>query len=97
MLGGLRKNIRSYDFKYTLDPTRKNWSKSVIPHVESLVNIVANIPYSQYNYNKNIIYTTRGMLQEEEDSSYNPNNFDIDNENGEILFNDSVLFHQKIL
>lgn len=65
LVGGLRKNIRGYDFKYTLDTTRKNWIKSVFPHVEPLVDIVANIPYDQYNYHGDIIYTTYGELPEE--------------------------------
>lgn len=96
LVGGLRKNIRSYDFKYTLDTTRKNWSKSVIPHVESLVNIVANIPYDQYNYHGDIIYTTRGVLageEEDEEPLFN-------NDNGEILFNNNdreILFNDRVI
>ena len=67
MQGGIRKNIYGYDFKYTLDITRKNWIQSVFPHVKTLIDIVANIPYNQYNYSGDIIYTTYGTLEEEEE------------------------------
>jgi hypothetical protein len=67
LVGGLRKNIRDYDFKYTTDNTRKNWIKSIYPHIETLVNIAANIPYSGCNeYNGSIVYTYFGEIKEDE-------------------------------
>ena len=30
LVGGLRTNIRDYDFKYTMDNNRKNWIKVFI-------------------------------------------------------------------
>ena len=76
LVGGLRTNIGDYDFKYTFDNTRKNWIKSVFPHVETLVNIVANIPYNKYNYNGDIVYTYTGEIKEDndEDVGYHPDN-----------------------
>jgi len=92
LVGGLRRNIRGYDFKYTLDTTRKNWIKSVFPHVESLVNIVANIPYADYNYHGDIIYTTRGALVKEQEETYAKSKENItDTETYEILFQDRLI------
>jgi hypothetical protein len=60
LVGGLRKNIGDYDFKYTTDNTRINWIKSVFPYMETLVNTVANIPYSSYKYYGDVVYTYIG-------------------------------------
>lgn len=96
LVGGLRRNIRSYDFKYTLDTTRKNWIKSVFPHVESLVNIVADIPYHEYNYRGDIIYTTRGISSQEYDTfEESLKNKQIDTY--EILFQDRVILPDNSL
>lgn len=71
LVGGVRKNIGEYDFKYTFDISRQNWIKSVYPYLENLLNIVVNIPYDTYNYNGDIVYTYSGVLKEY-DESYKP-------------------------
>ena len=62
LVGGLRRSIGDYDFKYTTDNTRINWIKSIFPYMETLVDIVANIPYMEYNYQGDIVYTYIGIL-----------------------------------
>ena len=91
LVGGLRRNIRGYDFKYTLDTTRKNWIKSVFPHVESLVDIVANIPY-EYNYHGDIIYTTYGEFPEEEKEE----TFEEAMKNKDEIYKLEVLFQDQV-
>jgi len=73
LVGGVRQNIRNYDFKYTFDKSRKNWIQSGFPHVASLVNIVANIPYDRYVYHGDIVYSFEGLPNEV------PKDFDIEN------------------
>ena len=65
LAGGLRERIREYDFKYTTDITRKNWINSTFPQMETLVNIVANIPYDSYQYTGDVEYTFFGIPNED--------------------------------
>lgn len=65
LVGGLRTNIRDYDFKYTMDNNRKNWIKSVYPNLKTLVNVVRTIPYDTYAYTGDIIYTVIGIPKTE--------------------------------
>lgn len=97
LVGGLRRNIRSYDFKYTLDTTRKNWIKSVFPHVETLVNIVAGIPYHKYNYHGDIIYTTRGIISSQEYDTFAESSKNQEMDTYEIVFQDRVVLPENSL
>ena len=68
LTGGLRKNIGDYDFKYTSDNTRKNWIKSVSPHISTIINVVVQIPYNTYAYDSDIVCTYSGFLKDNEET-----------------------------
>jgi hypothetical protein len=89
LIGGLRKNIREYDFKYTYDNTRRNWIKSVFPFVETLVNIVANIPYNTYTYKGDIVYTFCGEIENDDNNDDKLSISTIEEIKEEIIKNDT--------
>lgn len=52
--GGIRGSLTDLDFKYIQDPTRIMWSKSVIPNVAKIVNLISTIPYNSFRYDGDI-------------------------------------------
>jgi hypothetical protein len=62
--GGIRGSLTDLDFKYIQDPTRIMWSKSVMPNVAKIVNLISTIPYNSFRYDDDIYFKIVKTIQQ---------------------------------
>jgi hypothetical protein len=84
--GGLLKNIKPTDFKYTLNEQRRIWIMNMYPNADIFLNSVIEIPFNKYTYDGPCEYTIT-----ESSSSFNPNKKNTSNNNEIVIRNINTL------
>jgi hypothetical protein len=63
--GGFKSNLVDIDFKYTVDPARKLWTKSVYPMLNTLTSKIRDIPWNTYILTDDAIISIIAVMDHE--------------------------------